>query len=146
MDKNTTITTYTTMITRLAHICIHTQDLTETEQFYCEVLGLEKAFVFEKDDALFGFYIKLGGDSFIEVFKGKPGSVGNINHLAIETDDIDDVITRLRSHGFEATDKKLGADHTWQTWTKDPNGVRIEFQQYTDKSLQFRGGVCEVDW
>ncbi|NBC03036.1 MAG: VOC family protein, partial [Bacteroidetes bacterium] len=79
------------MITRLAHICIHTQDLAATERFYCDVLGLEKGFDFIKDDALFGFYIKLGNDSFIEVFKGNPGSVGNINHLAIETDDIDQV-------------------------------------------------------
>jgi len=134
------------MITRLAHICIHTQNLAETERFYCDVLGLEKGFDFIKDDALFGFYIKLGNDSFIEVFKGNPGSVGNINHLAIETDDIDQVVTRLRSNGFEATDKKLGGDYTWQSWTEDPSGVRIEFHQYTEKSLQSQGGVCEVDW
>ena len=134
------------MITRLAHICIHTQNLAETERFYCDVLGLEKGFYFIKDGALFGFYIKLGNDSFIEVFKGNPGSVGNINHLAIETDDIDQEITNLRSNGFEATDKKMGEDHTWQSWTEDPSGVRIEFHQYTEKSLQFQGGVCEVDW
>ncbi|MCH8569391.1 MAG: VOC family protein [Balneolales bacterium] len=134
------------MITRLAHICIHSQDLSETERFYCDTLGLEKGFIFEKDDALFGFYIKLGGKTFIEVFKGEPGRIGNINHLAIETEDIDLVITKLRSNGFEATDKKLGGDNTWQSWTKDPSGVRIEFHQYTKDSLQFRGGVCKVDW
>lgn len=134
------------MIKRLAHICIHSEDLKETEKFYCAVLGLEKGFVFKKDDALFGFYIKLGGDSFIEVFKGDPGVVGNINHLAIETDDIDQVITKLRSNGCDASDKKLGVDKSWQSWTKDPSGVKIEFHQYTDESLQFRGGACEVDW
>ncbi|MFO7799916.1 VOC family protein [Rhodohalobacter sp.] len=134
------------MIKQLAHICIHTEDLKGTERFYCEVLGLEKGFIFEKDKELFGYYIKLGNDSFIEVFKGKPGKIGNINHLAIETDDIDQIITTLRSNGFDATDKKLGCDHTWQTWTNDPNGVRIEFHQYTDESLQFKGGICEVDW
>lgn len=130
----------------LAHVCIHSQDLAETERFYCDLLGLEKGFVFMKDDALFGYYIKLGNDSFIEVFKGKPGKIGNINHLSIETDDIDKVITTLRSNGFDATDKKLGVDQSWQSWTKDPSGVKIEFHEYTDESLQFRGGVCEVDW
>jgi catechol 2,3-dioxygenase-like lactoylglutathione lyase family enzyme len=134
------------MIKRLAHICIHTDDLKKTERFYCDVLGLERGFDFIKDESLFGFYIKLGNDSFIEVFRGNPGKIGNINHLAIETDDIDQVITKLRSNGFDATDKKLGDDQTWQTWTKDPNGVRIEFHQYTDESLQFKGGICEVDW
>lgn len=134
------------MIIRLAHICIHTQDLTETERFYCDVLGLEKGFVFMKNNSLFGFYIKLGNDSFIEVFKGDPGTAGNIDHLAIETDDIDQVISTLRTNGFDATDKKLGVDKSWQSWAEDPNGVKIEFHQYTDESLQFRGGTCEVDW
>lgn len=134
------------MIIRVAHICIHSQDLQETERFYCDVLGLERGFDFLKDEELFGFYIKAGKDSFIEVFKGTPGSTGNINHLALETDDIDEVIENLRANGFEATDKKLGIDKTWQSWTKDPNGVSIEFHQYTDESLQFKGGVCEVDW
>ena len=134
------------MIKRLAHICIHTRDLNATETFYCEALGLEKGFVFEKDGAPFGFYVKLGGKSFIEVFKGDPAEVGNINHVAIETDNMDRVISRLREHGFEATEKKFGGDNTWQAWTTDPSGVRIEFQQYTNQSMQFTGGVCKVDW
>lgn len=134
------------MIKRLAHICIHTDDLAETRRFFCDVLGLEKGFEFEKEGCLFGFYIKLGGQTFIEVFKGRPADVGNIDHIAIETDDIDQVITTLRAHDFEATDKKLGGDNTWQSWTRDPNGVRIEFHQYTKDSLQFDGGVCQVDW
>lgn len=134
------------MIKRLAHICIHSEDLAKTEKFYCDVLDLEKGFIFMKNDAPFGFYIRVGGDSFIEVFKGDPGAVGNIDHLAIETDDIDQVISKLRSNGFDATDKKLGCDKSWQSWTKDPSGVKIEFHQYTDESLQYRGGVCEVDW
>ena len=134
------------MIKRLAHICIHTNDLAETQRFFCNALGLEKGFEFEKDGDLFGFYIKLGGKTFIEVFKGKPAEVGNIDHIAIETDDINQVITTIRAHGFEATDKKLGGDNTWQSWTRDPNGVRIEFHQYTEDSLQFKGGVCQVDW
>ncbi|PWN06640.1 VOC family protein [Rhodohalobacter mucosus] len=134
------------MINRLAHICIHTRDLALTERFYCDALGLKKGFEFEKDGDLYGFYIKLGNKSFIEVFKGDPGNVGNINHLAMETEDIDRVISRLRESGFEATDRKLGGDHTWQAWTRDPNGVRIEFHQYTDKSMQFEGGTCKVDW
>ena len=134
------------MIKRLAHICIHTNDLAETQRFFCDSLVLEKGFEFEKDGDLFGFYIKLGGKTFIEVFKGEPAEVGNIDHIAIETDDIDQVISELRANGYEATDKKLGGDYTWQSWTRDPNGVRIEFHQYTEDSLQFKGGVCQVDW
>lgn len=134
------------MINRLAHVCIHTVDLEATAKFYCDGLGLEKGFEFVKDDSPFGYYLKLGEQSFIEVFQGEPGEVGNINHLAIEVEDLDQVIQRLREHGYEVGDKTMGADHSWQAWTADPSGVRIEFHEYTEDSMQLKGGVCHVNW
>ncbi len=134
------------MIKQLAHVCIHSPDLAATENFYFESLGLEKAFTIMKDGAVFGFYVNLGTSTFIEVFKGDRAQEGSIKHMALEVDDIDKVIAALREHGFAATDKKLGADNSWQSWTADPNGVQIEFHQYTATSLQLTGGICEVDW
>jgi catechol 2,3-dioxygenase-like lactoylglutathione lyase family enzyme len=134
------------MIRQLAHICIHTNDLEETLRFYTEVLGLEKAFTFEKNGALFGYYVKLGEQTFIEVFRGDPGPVGNINHVAIEVDDMDGLIARIRDHGVDIGEKKRAADHTWQVWVTDPNGIRIEFQEYTPESMQRVGGTCMVNW
>jgi catechol 2,3-dioxygenase-like lactoylglutathione lyase family enzyme len=134
------------MIKQLAHICIHTADLEATCRFYQEGLGLQSGMDFIKDGALFGCYFKLGNDTFIEVFKGGPGDPGNINHVAIQVSDMDAVIARLRQHGYEVGDKTMGADHAWQAWTADPNGVRIEFHEYTPESLQLTGGTCVVDW
>ncbi|VGO11817.1 hypothetical protein PDESU_00364 [Pontiella desulfatans] len=134
------------MIIQLAHICIHSNDLDATARFYLNGLNLERGFEFIKDGELFGYYIHLGENSFIEVFKGNPGDVGNINHIAMQVDNIDETIALLRNHGYEAGDKSLGADHSWQAWTTDPNGVRIEFHEYTAKSLQLTGGQCIVDW
>jgi catechol 2,3-dioxygenase-like lactoylglutathione lyase family enzyme len=134
------------MASQLAHICIHSSDLEETGRFYFGALGFEKGFEFIKDGALFGYYIKLGNNTFIEVFRGDPGGVGNINHIAIETDDIDGVIERVKEHGYAIGEKSLGADRSWQVWTADPNGVRIEFHEYTPESMQLIGGTCPVDW
>ena len=134
------------MIRQLAHICIHSNDLTETSRFYIEALGLEKGFDFIKDGELIDYYIKLGNDTFIEVFKGDPGTPGNINHLAIQADDMDAVIQRIKQHGYKIGEKALGADNSWQAWLEDPNGIRIEFHQYTEKSLQLTGGECIVKW
>ncbi|MGE9297321.1 MAG: VOC family protein [Puniceicoccales bacterium] len=134
------------MIKQLAHLCINSPDLDATSKFYCGALGLEKGFEFQRDGALFGYYLKLGSNTFIEVFQGEAGPEGNIRHLAIEVDDIDAVIAHLREAGYEATEKKLGADHSWQSWTTDPSGVRIEFHEYTNNSLQLNGGVCHVNW
>ncbi len=134
------------MIKQLAHICIRTTDLEKTRKFYCEGLGLEMGFDFVRDGEPFGYYLKLGNTTFIEVFKGEPGEVGNINHVAIEVDDIDVLMSRLQSLGYEVTEKKLGADQTWQCWVTDPSGIRIEFQQYTDESKQKVGGTAIVNW
>ena len=59
---------------------------------------------------------------------------------------VDEVRQRLVDAGIEVTEKELGVDHTWMVTCRDPNGVYIEFHQYTDDSLQFKGGVCQIDY
>jgi catechol 2,3-dioxygenase-like lactoylglutathione lyase family enzyme len=134
------------MIKRLAHVCLHSRNLEETERFYCEGLGLERFFDFEKDGDLFGFYLRAGNGTFIEVFKGEPGQVGNINHIALEVENIDAVIARLQAIGVAVGEKRFGPDKAWQAWLEDPGGVRIELHQYTPDSFQLRGGTVQVDW
>jgi lactoylglutathione lyase/glyoxylase I family protein len=134
------------MIKQLAHICIYSQDLDATRTFYTQALGLSLGFEFERDGEPFGYYVKVGNDTFIEVFKGEPGSEGNIKHVAIEVSDLDALIAQIRAAGAEVDDKKLGADHSWQAWATDPNGVRIEFHEYTEQSNQLVGGKCVVSW
>lgn len=134
------------MIKQLAHVCIYTADLDETSRFYFEGLGLERGYEFIKNGELFGYYIKLGNDTFIEVFKGDPSVEGTISHFALQVEDMDDVLARLKDHGYAAGKKLFGGDHAWQAWATDPSGVRIEFHEYTEKSLQLTGGRCMVTW
>jgi len=131
------------MISQLAHLCIGAKDLTATEAFYRDVLGLEKVFDFIKDDRVIGFYFALGGRTFIEVFVQDAVLNSNkhgLRHLCLEVDHIEAFITRVRAQGWKVGDAVMGADNTWQTWLADPNGVDIEVQQYTDRSSQFKGG------
>ncbi|MFI4911379.1 MAG: VOC family protein [Sedimentisphaeraceae bacterium JB056] len=135
------------MITQIAHICIHAKDLTASENFYCGILGLEKSFEFTRNDEIFGLYLKAGHNTFVEIFKSTdPASEGSIKHLCLETDDIDAVAETLKAKGLAVTDKKLGCDKTWQIWTEDPDGVKIEIHHYTAESMQFKGGRIEVDF
>lgn len=138
------------MITGLAHICILAEDLEATRAFYCDVLGFTKQFDFIKDDALFGYYLKINDSTFIEVFKageGKEQKAQRISHYCLETDDIDAVYAKLIEHGIPVRgEKTLGSDSSWQIWTKDPNGIDFEFHQYTDKSSQVTGADCIVNW
>ncbi|NDV62162.1 VOC family protein [Puniceicoccales bacterium CK1056] len=135
------------MIKRVAHICIHSEDLGKTEAFYCKGLGMKRYFDFQREAELFGFYLKAGNDSFIEVFKGKPDAAeGAIRHVALEVDDIESVLEDVAKAGFPVGEKKMGADLSWQAWLEDPNGVKIELHEYTSESSQLTGRDCVVDW
>ena len=137
------------MIKSLAHICIFSTDLDRSLEFYCGALGLRRHFDFIKDGALFGFYLQISDNQFIEIFK--TGAVEDIrhqriHHLCLEVADIDALRDALIKRGVEVTPKKLGCDQTWQCWCKDPNGVDVEFQQYTAQSSQFTKKACVVNW
>lgn len=139
------------MITRLAHVCLLSTDLEKCEAFYCGVLGLPKQFDFSKQGKAIGFYLKVSDRQFIEVFlRGEaPPEKGNlITHLCLEVESVAAITEHLRQNGIEAREPKRGADHSWQTWCKDPDGIDIEFHEYTPESQQLAapGGVCEVNW
>ncbi|ODT78440.1 MAG: lactoylglutathione lyase [Pelagibacterium sp. SCN 64-44] len=141
----------TASIRQVAHVCIFAHDLQVTQDFYRDVLGLEKAFDFKRGEDWIGFYLDLGGRSFIEVFRkaeSRFAETDQINHICLETEDLDGLVARVRASGVAITDKKRGADGTWQAWMADPNGVKLEIFQYTPESLQFapRGAICQVDW
>jgi catechol 2,3-dioxygenase-like lactoylglutathione lyase family enzyme len=132
----------------LAHVCINTKDLEASRKFYCEGLGLKKRFDFTKNGKVVGFYLKAGKGSYIEFFldtKDYPGQ-SPLRHFCLETDDIEKARKRLLDNGIEATEIKLGCDATWQFWFKDPNGIDVEFHQYTRKSAQKTRKSVEIDW
>ena len=133
------------MITQLAHVCLGSTNLAQTEHFYCTVLGLKKHFRFLRDGREFGFYLHLGQNTFIEVFEQKQIEVNKlspIRHLCLQVSSVDKMIDRLRSHGHTVTDKKLGADGSWQCWLTDPDSVQIELHEYTPQSTQITGKDC----
>lgn len=137
------------MITTMAHICIHTADLEQNERFYCDVLGLQKKFNFVKDGAVIGYYIQVAERSFIEVFKSdriSTGSEAPIKHFCLEVTDLDAVERRLAQSGVASHGKQRGVDHSWQLWCRDPDGIEIEFHQYTSTSSQTTGIDCTANW
>jgi catechol 2,3-dioxygenase-like lactoylglutathione lyase family enzyme len=137
------------MIKRLAHINIGSYDLKASEDFYCNILGLEKIFEFIKDGELFGFYAGTGNTTFVEVFlqdEVRESSSSLLHHLCLEVEDLEAAILEIRAKGWEISDKIMGGDNSWQAWISDPSGVQIELMQYTNESSQFTGKPVEVDW
>ena len=136
------------MIKGFAHVCLSAKDLTAAEHFYCSGLGFRKTFDFIRNDRVIGFYLDASQGDYVEIFQrdeidAKANSP--IQHFCLEVDDIEQVRLRLTENGYEATEKTLGADHSWQIWTTDPSGVRIEFHQYTARSSQVTHENCILE-
>ena len=132
---------------KLAHVCIETDDLDKTENFY-QLLGLTRRFEFRNlQGSLVGFYLAFDNNTYIEVIKtSQPKGDGIVRHFAIEVDDVDAIHENLAAAGVSVSDKEFCKDKIWMITCKDPNGIFIEFQQYTEDSMQLKGGVCEVDY
>jgi lactoylglutathione lyase/glyoxylase I family protein len=136
-------------VKQLAHVCIFAQDLDATRQFYQEVLGLDTQFNFLRDGRIFGFYLNCGGRSHVEVFEKTDAAYDDrnqITHFCLEVEDMAAAVTHIRDAGVETTEPRRACDDTVQAWLRDPNGVRIELFQYTDRSAQFAGGDRVADW
>jgi glyoxylase I family protein len=134
------------MIKAIAHICISTTDLEKTEKFYC-CLGLSKKFNFIREGKVFGYYLQINASNFIEIFEADRISSEKepqVKHFCLEVDDIDKTIEEIRNRGVSITDKKMGDDNSFQAWLTDPNGIKIELHQYTDKSSQVAGSDCVI--
>jgi catechol 2,3-dioxygenase-like lactoylglutathione lyase family enzyme len=137
------------MIKGIAHVCIGATDLAAVERFYCGCLGFTKKFDFLRQGKVIGFYLQVAPNSFIEFFQSDsvPQAGSPIRHICLETDDIDGVIARVKQCGYQIGEKKVGSDHSPQVWIKDaPDGVAIEFHQYTPESAQITGKTVIANW
>jgi len=74
-----------------AHVCIKAKNLAQTEEFYTRILGLEKAFTFYRGGQAIGFYLRISGTEFIEVFEDAAvtSAPSVMAHLCLRTWDID---------------------------------------------------------
>jgi catechol 2,3-dioxygenase-like lactoylglutathione lyase family enzyme len=136
-------------IKSLAHVCIKSTDLDATMEFYCGALGMTKHFDFTRKGKVIGFYMKAENATFVEVFLADEVEKINkqvLHHFCLETSSIEALRKALVERGYAPGEIKMGADQTTQFWMKDPNGMDLEFQEYTDQSAQLTGRTVEVDW
>jgi lactoylglutathione lyase len=131
------------MITDVGHAAFAAHDLERALAFY-GLLGIHESFRLHREDgSLMLIYLHVAGDRFIEMFPGgpppDPSRKGSFMHLCLLTDDLGTMVERLREAGV-AIDRepKVGLDHNWQAWIRDPDGNPIELMQLADDSPQRR--------
>lgn len=133
------------MAKAMAHMAITVRDMEKSLRFYMEALGLKKAFEIPnpEDGSPWIVYLNVCSGQFVELFyngtEEKPWNPQQIgfNHLCFEVEDIHAATQKVLDTGFAMDSMpKQGADFNWQSWTKDPNGIRIELMQIDPKSPQ----------
>ncbi len=145
-------------IKEIGHVAFRCRDVKASERFYSDILGFKRAFSltysdqspdtqFPKDREWI-VYLKVSESMYLELFDrenaNKDGAADwdsfGYQHLALIVDDIHQAREHLFKNGAPIDDEpKLGVDNTWQMWSHDPDGNKIEFMQYTDKSYQVVG-------
>jgi len=132
------------MITGIGHIAIRVSDLGAALRFYRDGLGFEEAFRLDRDGEGWLVYLQVAAGQFVELFPGgepAAGDAGEVGymHLCLAVDDIQATVEELSERGvvFDG-EPRLGLDGSWQVWTADPDGNRIELMQIMPDSLQAR--------
>lgn len=129
------------MITDLGHPAIAVHDIERSLAFYAK-LGIRESFRLNHDDgSLMLIYLHVGGDRFIEIFPHGPEPdaqcKSSFMHLCLLTDDLHAIIEHLRREGIAIEQEpKVGLDHNWQAWIRDPDGNAIELMQLVEESPQ----------
>lgn len=143
------------MIRRLAHLCLHTDDLERQIRFYRDGLGLPVKFRFvAADGAVFGAYVSTGDSTFVEFFdrrlaarqwgdgsEPEPLMDGNrYAHFCLEVVGLKELRQVLLKRGVEVGELREGLDGSLQAWLRDPDGNRLEIMEYTHRSAQLAAG------
>ena len=119
---------------RMLHLGLRVTDLDRSLAFYTAVGYAEQGRVPETD---FGSLtmLKLPDDPFVSIElvhdPARPvASTEAVNHLVIQTDDLDATIGELAANGVTAESPTDHGEGMRTAWLTDPDGYRIELVQW----------------
>ncbi|MFX3617646.1 MAG: VOC family protein [Sporolactobacillus sp.] len=82
---------------------------------------------------------KIRPDATTEV---DPLGIDHYTHFSLLVDDIQQIYTAFQQQGVPIdVAPNIGNSHTWQMWTHDPDGNKIEIMQYTKDSFELTGHI-----
>lgn len=130
------------MIKQLSHLCLGVRDLQRSLDLYCRLLGFKVIHEFRNSAGeCYGVFLSTGGSTFVELFRQQepmPENSGFFRHLCFEVTDIHAHADYLRRNGFSTQVSRGKTDRVLQCWIDDPDGNRIEFQQFDLECMQYR--------
>jgi catechol 2,3-dioxygenase-like lactoylglutathione lyase family enzyme len=116
------------MIHGMNHFTITAEDREKTLGFYCGLLGLQQG---QRPDLGFpGDWLYAGGaQAVLHIYWDRPMPslrTGVIDHMAFSARDLKAVKARFDAAGVKYDLRQQVESGTWQLFTFDPNGARVE--------------------
>jgi glyoxylase I family protein len=129
---------------RWSHAALNCRDIDATAEFYCRWFGFTRAATFPVGDSKIVFLRK--GEAYLELFQAADGSAGGdgptsagtLRHIALQTDDIDQVLAEMGPQAQVSLGPLCFDEFVpgWRSvWMKDPDGTVVEVSQgYKDQT------------
>ena len=121
----------------VAHIAFYTSDLAKARAFYEDFLGFQEPFTLKRDDGSVRIaLVKINDKQYVELFTDAAKEDGQLNHIAVYTDNAQQMRDYLAAHGIKvpATVPK-GKTGNYNFTIHDPDGHGVEIVQYLPDSL-----------
>jgi catechol 2,3-dioxygenase-like lactoylglutathione lyase family enzyme len=125
------------MIHGMNHFTITAEDRGQTLDFYCGLLGLQEG---HRPDLGFpGAWLYAGGpQAVLHVYWDRPmpsQRTGVIDHMAFSASDLKAVKARFDERGVKYDLRRQAQSGTWQLFSFDPNGARVELDFDASETL-----------
>lgn len=112
-------------ITKIAFVTLPVSDISRARAFYEDVLQLRPARIFEKDGRGSIDYDIEGSRITIKCEGQLPASTSPRPAVALEVDNFNDALTRLRANKASFVTPPAEVAGTYQAWVRDPDGNSI---------------------
>lgn len=119
-------------ITGVAHIALFVKDMEKTKSYYHDLLGFSEPYDLKNPDGTLSMtFFKVNERQYIEIFPEKAPDTDRLNHISVETNDIEGMRLYLAERGIAVPPKtNLARIKNKSFNVKDPDGHTVEFVQY----------------
>jgi catechol 2,3-dioxygenase-like lactoylglutathione lyase family enzyme len=120
----------------VAHMAVFVSDLPNARVFYRDLLGFDEPFTLPKPDGSVEIaFVKINDRQWIELFNRPSEGEGQLNHIAIYTDDADRMRAYLAQQGV-VVPERVGKGRTGNKnfMIQDPDGHNVEIVEYQPDS------------
>ena len=125
------------MIHAMNHFTITAEDRGKTLAFYCDLLGLQQGHRPQLGFA--GAWLYAGGEqAVLHIYWDRPmptQRTGVIDHMAFSARGLREVKARFDAAGVKYDLRQQAGSGTWQLFSFDPNGARVELDFEASETL-----------